>query len=54
MRIVRMRHTAEHWSAATPADKLTAGTRRWMAVAIVAGVGLCLTCCGVVGYLILG
>lgn len=53
MRIVRMRHTAEHWTAAMPAVGL--GTaRRWMAAAIVAGVGLCLTCCGVVGYLIMG
>lgn len=54
MRIVRLRHTAEHWTAATPAERPGAALRRWMAVAIVAGVGLCLICCGVVGYLIMG
>ncbi|MGC9397209.1 MAG: hypothetical protein ACP5J4_20380 [Anaerolineae bacterium] len=54
MRIVRMRHTAEHWTAATPAEGPGTALRRWMAVAIVAGVGLCLACCSVVGYFITG
>lgn len=53
MRIVRLRHTAEHWTAATPAEELVMASRRWMAVAIVAGVGLCLACCSVVGYFLI-
>ena len=53
MRIVRLRHHAVHWTAAMPAEERVMASQHVMRVGIVAGLVLCLACCGTVGYFLL-